>query len=62
METISGHGAIFKIKQEQDGWWSIYKVHPVTYELIPVIQAADREHALAYIDMIEVPSVPFDVI
>lgn len=58
MEIIYGHGATFKIKQESDGWWSIYRVNDFTYELEPLIQARDREHALSYIDMIEVPRVP----
>ncbi|MGN0476717.1 MAG: hypothetical protein ACI4HM_05180 [Ruminococcus sp.] len=62
METIYGHGATFKINQEIDGWWNIYRVNEVTYELVPLIQAKDREHALSYIDMIEVPKVPFQVI
>lgn len=58
METIYGHGATFKIKQESDGWWSIYRVNDETHELEPLIQAKDREHALSFIDMIEVPRVP----
>lgn len=62
METIYGHGATFKIKQEQDGWWSIYRVHDFTHELIPMIQAKDRNHALSYIDRFEYISVPFNVI
>lgn len=62
METIYGHGATFKIKQESDGWWSVYRVNDVTQELIPKIQAKDREHALSYIDMIEVPRVMLQVI
>jgi hypothetical protein len=57
METIYGNGATFKINQESDGWWSIYRVNNFTYELEPLIQAKDREHALSYIDMIEVPRV-----
>lgn len=55
METIYGNGLTFKIKQEDDGWWSIYRVHDETFELIPLIQAADREHALFYIEMRESP-------
>lgn len=62
METVHGHGCTFKIHQEDDGWWSIYRVHDVTFELIPVIQAADKEHAMSYIDMIEVPRVPFNIL
>lgn len=57
METICGHGLTFKIKQEDDGWWSIYRVDDDTLELIPLIQAADREHALSYIEMRESPRV-----
>ena len=53
METLYGHGATFKIKQEQDGWWSIYREHDFTRELIPMIQAKDRNHALSYIDRLE---------
>ena len=62
METIYGHGATFKIKQEKDGWWSIYRVHDFTRELIPMIQAKDMNHALSYIDRLEYISVPFNVI
>ena len=58
METIYGNGATFKIKQENDGWWSVYRLNDVTYELDPIIQAKDREHALSYINMIEVPNFP----
>lgn len=62
MEIIYGHGATFKIKQENDGWWSVYLVNDETHELEPKIQAKDREHALSYIDMIEVPRVPLQMI
>lgn len=62
METIYGHGATFEIEQESDGWWSIYRVNDETRKLKPIIQAKDREHALSYINMIEVPRVPFNVI
>ena len=62
METIYGHGLTFKIKQENDGWWSVYRVNDVTFELQPVIQAKDREHALSYIELAELPRVPFNVI
>lgn len=62
METIYGNGMTFKIKQEADGWWSIYEVNDVTKELMPVIQAKDREHALSYINLSEYPRVPFEVI
>lgn len=50
METVQGHGATYKIELEEDGWWTIYKVHPETFRLVPVIQAADRDHAIAYIE------------
>ena len=62
METIYGHGATFKIKQENDGWWSVYEVNDETHELEPKIQAKDREHALSYIDMIEVPRINLNII
>lgn len=62
LETVYGNGITFKIKQESDGWWSVYRVHDVTNELIPVIQARDKEHALSYIHFAEMPRVPFDVL
>lgn len=62
METIYGNGITFKIRQKSDGWWSIYREHDVTKELIPVIQAKDREHALSYIHFAECPRVPFNVL
>ena len=61
METIYGHGMTFKIKQEEDGWWSIYEVYEATGELVPRIQAKDRAHALHWIGMHELPRVPFNV-
>ena len=61
-ETIYGNGATFKIKEENDGWWSVYRENEETRELSPVIQAKDREHALSYISMLECPKVPFNVI
>lgn len=62
METIYGNGITFKIKQEVDGWWSIYEEHPITHELIPVIQAKDKAHALSYIHFVERPNVPFNIL
>ena len=62
METIHGNGITYKIRQESDGWWSIYKEHDVTKELIPLIQAKDKEHALNYINLAECPRVPFNVL
>lgn len=62
METIYGHGLTFKIEQGADGWWSVYRVHEVTRELIPVIQAKDKAHALSYIELAELPNVPFEVL
>lgn len=62
METVYGNGETFKIKQEEDGWWSVYRENEVTHELAPVIQAKDKAHALSYIHLSECPRVPFDVI
>lgn len=61
METVYGNGMTFKIKQESDGWWSVYEEYP-SGQLVPVIQAKDREHALSYINMLERPRVPFNVL
>lgn len=61
METVYGNGMTFKIKQEADGWWSVYEERS-TNELIPVIQAKDREHALSHINMLERPRVSFNVL
>lgn len=47
------NGLTFKLEQEKDGWWSIYKLHEYTGEYIPLRQARDLEHAKSYCDMIE---------
>lgn len=62
MELVHGIGADYKIRQEQDGWWSVYRIHEFTHELISVIQASDKAHALSYISRCECIRVPFNVI
>ena len=62
MERIYGNGIIFKIAQNDDGWWSVWEEHPITHELIPVIQAKDKAHALSYIRLCERPNVPFNIL
>lgn len=52
------NGIAWELKEECDGWWSIYKIHPVTQALIPQIQAKDLKHAYSYCAMIEPFTVP----
>jgi len=52
------NGLTFKLEQERDGWWSIYRLHEYTGKYIPQLQARDLEHAKSYCDMIEPVPVP----
>lgn len=44
----------------EDTWIALFEYVNGSY--IPYIQCKDKEHALSYINVLERPSVPFDVI
>lgn len=50
----------YKIEQESDGWFSIYRYNENTSKYMPIIQAKDFEHAKSYCDMCEPIVVSLD--
>ena len=59
METVYKNGLTWKFETLPDGWIAIYLEHEETHELIPRIQARNREAAMAYVAMRE--QMPFGV-
>lgn len=49
METVYKNGLTWKFETLPDGWIAIYLERPDTLELIPRIQAIDREMAMAFV-------------
>lgn len=47
------NGFTYKIEQEKDGWFGIYRYHEFTNEYKPVIQAKTLEKAKEYCDLTE---------
>ena len=56
------NGFTFKLEQEKDGWWSIYRLNEFTGKYMPQLQAKDLEHAKSYCDMQEPIVVPLEKI
>ena len=54
------NGFTFKLEQEKDGWWSIYRLNEFTGKYMPQLQAKDLEHAKSYCDMQEPIVVPLE--
>lgn len=53
MENYYANGFTYKLKQEEDGWWSIYRYNKDTGMYNPVLQARDLEHAKTWCDLCE---------
>jgi hypothetical protein len=47
------NGFTYKLKQEDDNWWSIYRYNEDTGKYCPKIQAKDLEHAKSWCDLCE---------
>ena len=54
------NGLTFKLEQEEDGWWSIYRLNEYIGKYIPQLQAKDLEHAQNYCDMQEPTLIPLE--
>lgn len=48
----------YKLVQEKDGWWSIYRQNKYSNEYEPIIQAKTLEKAKDYCDLTEPIVVP----
>ncbi|WP_035293807.1 hypothetical protein [Clostridium sp. KNHs214] len=47
------NGFTYKLEQENDNWWSIYKYNDDTGEYYPQLQAKDLKHAQSWCDLHE---------
>lgn len=59
-ENKSRNGIDWVFVTMKDTWIALFEYVNGSY--IPYIQCKDKEHALSYINVLERPSVPFDVI
>lgn len=59
-ENKSCNGIDWVLVTMKDTWIALFEYVNGSY--IPYIQRKDKEHALSYINALERPSVPFDVI
>lgn len=48
----------YKLIEENDGWWSIYRFNEYTNKYMPMLQAKDLSHAKSYCDLCEPVVVP----
>lgn len=57
-ENYYANGFTYKLKQEDDGWWSIYRWHEFRQEYVPIIQAKNLQKAKEYCEFCEPKVVP----
>lgn len=58
IEYYSINGLDYKLIQENDGWWSIYRWHIHKHDYVPLLQAKTLEKAKEYCFKCEPVVVP----